>query len=546
MKTKITLTIFACLGLLLISNAENLVKIQTTSSGGFYAFGSFPGQLTFPNGEIIGNKFSDSEGYFLAKFDSLGNTQWVKHLKSYTINCIGHCSGIGLCTDQADNIYITASFDDTLRFDSTHAIIPSSSLNAFVAKYDSNGVFIWAKGAQGTALSEGVDIETDSMGNVYTTGVFGAGDFAFDSLPLLPDRSYAWNIYMAKFDSAGTCLWQRPLHGGGTGDGSNHQVYSITADNKGNSYILGYFGGFFSGGLRFGNFSLPSTRRIFEIFVAKCDPWGHPLWLTKVNGMDASDFPEQITVGDSNNLYFTGFLTHTAQFGTLPNVSTNHQDVFIARYDSLGNAQWVRQGSPTLFATNGGRGIALDPVGDIVTIGQFYNYIEFPPFPPIFLGPGFLVKHNPDGIALCISTSNLDFEDISIDPVGNVFTISGHASLFGHSDITVSKWGNSCNHLWDIIIYHDISVGIEDLQNDMAVAVFPNPTMDVVSIELPGQRNEFVTIALYDFLGKPLQKESFFYTNYPIEMDLNNVENGVYLLKIVTEKAEQFKRIVKI
>jgi len=530
MKTKAIVTILAILGITYFSKAQDDLKIQATSKGGIYAFGFFSGQLTFNTGDFIGDKYSSNEGYFLAKFDSLGNTKWVKHIKTMSLFCEGLCPGIGLCTDNSDNIYITADFRDTIEFDSTNLMVNSIGVETFIAKYNSEGNFVWAQKPITSNGSQGVDIDTDSSGNVYVTGIYTKGSLTFDSLTPLYDSSYDANIFIVKFDSGGNGLWLKQLHGGSVGNGSSHEVYSITTDNIGNSYIVGYFGGTFGGTLYFGNLSILSSGTDFEIFVAKCDPIGNPVWLKKVNGLAGTDFPEQIAVDDSSDLYFTGFFDLTAKFGSLPTLTAATRDIFITHFDSSGNAQWVRQASPNNSNYgNESKGIAVDQAGNIFTIGYFTDSVEFPPLSPISIisGNGFLVKHDKLGSALCINNAQLDFEDISIDPNGNIYTISGDAGMFGGNNVTISKWGNNCDHLWDKTITHDYN-GIEESQYLVTANVFPNPTSGIITIEIIGPIKQRATMEVYNLSGQLIIKEELNHGKQTLQLDLTKSNHVVY------------------
>jgi hypothetical protein len=74
---------------------------------------------------------------------------------------------------------------------------------SFIAKYNGNtGIGQWAKilGNPGT-YDEVTDMVTDSKGNLYVFGNQGGG------MPACSDTMVNPNLFFAKYDSNGTCLW---------------------------------------------------------------------------------------------------------------------------------------------------------------------------------------------------------------------------------------------------------------------------------------------------------------------------------------------------
>ncbi|MEM8997639.1 MAG: hypothetical protein AAGF23_22845, partial [Acidobacteriota bacterium] len=82
----------------------------------------------------------------------------------------------------SSDVYLAGSFQGTQDFNhslGTATLQSSGFSDAFVAKYDSSGQFLWAGAIGGVSEWERVgDIEIDSLGNVYVWGNFrGTADF---------------------------------------------------------------------------------------------------------------------------------------------------------------------------------------------------------------------------------------------------------------------------------------------------------------------------------------------------------------------------------
>lgn len=85
-------------------------------------------------------------------------------------------------------------------------------------------------------------------------------------------------------------------------------------------------------------------------------------------------------------------------------------------------------------------------------------------------------------------------------------------------------------------------VGLQYLEGQFMVNVFPNPTSEILTIDL-GELYESSLVTLTDLSGKIIQFNSF-HTKEQIEMELNE-SAGVYLLHIETEAGKSVIRIVK-
>ncbi len=334
----------------------------------------------FNNCDDIVNPNSTNEGYFLALIDSSGYTLFTRHIRTQAaISSYGIYPGVGLCRDNQDNVYLTGNFIDSILFNDTSSLNAPTMFQTFIAKYDYTGNLLWAAMPSGCHESKGIDVALDMNGNLFNAGTFRIGTFTFDTLPPLNWSGEFEDIYLVKFDNAGNAQWLQQLY---TNNGST-TLFSITTDSLGNSYLIGKYGDFYGTcTLHFGDLIMTKNSDWFEIFIAKCDPFGEPVWLKSINNLTGSDTPEEIVADDLGNIYITGNFGLTSQFGLLPPLIAKTYDVFIANYNYSGDAIWVKQASPFNEGyQNFSKGIDIDSYGNLLTIGEFSDTIEFPPFP---------------------------------------------------------------------------------------------------------------------------------------------------------------------
>src|SRR4051812_41244899 len=105
---------------------------------------------------------------------------------SFSVGSSGVDYGTGIGTDAAGNVYVAGTFQGKVDFkpgSGTSYLTDDGKGSAFVAKYDKNGAFKWARkiATQTQSFASapvGVSgrVAVDSAGNVYTTGTFNTSD----------------------------------------------------------------------------------------------------------------------------------------------------------------------------------------------------------------------------------------------------------------------------------------------------------------------------------------------------------------------------------
>ncbi|MDD3577798.1 MAG: SBBP repeat-containing protein, partial [Candidatus Cloacimonetes bacterium] len=199
-------------------------SIATDSNGNSYVTGSFEGTAVFGSTTLASSGQSD---IFVAKMDSNGNWLWAKKAGGSSYDY-----GYGIAVDSSGNSYVTGNFSDSAVFGST-TLTSSGDYDIFVAKIDSNGIWLWAQKAGGSNYDYGYGIAVDSSGNSYVTGYF-SGSASFGSTTLT--SSGYEDIFVAKIDSNGIWLWAQKA-----GGSTYNYGYGIAVDSSGNSYVTGIF-----------------------------------------------------------------------------------------------------------------------------------------------------------------------------------------------------------------------------------------------------------------------------------------------------------------
>ena len=176
------------------------------------------------------------EDVFIAKYDSTGNLLWI-----HGIGGADQDWGYAVAVDASNNIYVTGTYAMyAIHFTATDslAISSSSATNSFLAKYDANGNFLWARSGA-CSYSKSASVATDASGNAIVSGFFN-GTIDFSSTVLNGGSS---NLFFVKYSPTGNVIWAKA--------GVSSSICTTNAmkcDAAGNIYATGKI----SNGITFG------------------------------------------------------------------------------------------------------------------------------------------------------------------------------------------------------------------------------------------------------------------------------------------------------
>jgi len=360
----------------------------------------------------------------------------------------GNGKACSVKTDNSGNIYIAGNFMGTIDFDpsaSTATLQAFGNSDIYLAKYDINGNYIWAKLIGGTsALDYAKCIALDNSGNIYMTGSTD-GNSDFDpSASVATLSTSVQQMYFAKYDNNGNYVFAKILQASGGNEG-----LGITVDNAGNIYITGNK----TGQTDFD----PSGNTVYlnnignsDTYLAKYDNLGNYQWAMNL-GSNLNDYGYSITCDANNDILIAGEFRNVINFdpiggsstGTL--VSNNQGDGFVAKYLSNGNLVWAQKIGGTSV-----RNIALDGQNNIFICGEYRNGGDFDPSASTFSisesgnGGSFVAKYDNNcsfnwakgftGPSSEVATS------LATDASGNVYA---GGQFFGTSDFDPTAGTNT-------------------------------------------------------------------------------------------------------
>ncbi len=234
------------------STVVGIRAITADSEGNAYFTGFYNHSATigpFPVEAI--NQFSD---IYVTKITGSGIYEWVNIAQGANYDVAE-----AICVDNQQNVCITGTFIDSIQFGTDRLL--TSGKDAFIAKMNSSGNWLWAKQGRTTKtipenLSIGTSVSADNNGNVYATGyLMGTSILGADTII----SNGHTNAFMIKLDPKGDFVWVNHSTTKGNSAGA-----CIVPDNSGNCYATGYF----SNITTFGDQVLPWSGSS-DIFIAK-------------------------------------------------------------------------------------------------------------------------------------------------------------------------------------------------------------------------------------------------------------------------------------
>ncbi|MBA3828468.1 MAG: T9SS type A sorting domain-containing protein [Taibaiella sp.] len=178
-------------------------------------------------------------------------------------------------------------------------------------------------------------------------------------------------VFVSKYDPAGNLLWFR-LDNAGTAVGTSTLTnYScgngIATDNAGNAYVAGnYLDAIYSTGT--------GVVALQDAFIEKYSGTGTRLWQKRF-GNSTNDATTGIASDVSGDPYIIGNYGGNLTIGGTALPAADYTDIFIAKFDTSGNAIWVTNASGH---ADFGNAIAVDNTDTTIAIaGSFNNTAKF-------------------------------------------------------------------------------------------------------------------------------------------------------------------------
>ena len=270
----------------------------------------------------------------------------------------------GIATDTSGNIFTTGQFRGTATF-GTISVTAAGVEDMFVSKQDAAGNFLWVFAGGGSGPDFGYDIVTDQSGNCYVTGTYH-DQANFGGVNLNSTGIGDYEIFTLKLNASGTLQWVKSAGGSGYDVGRGIAISGAQL----------FVGGNIEGSVSFGNVNANGFG-LYDIFVASYNLNGGINWVS-VAGGTGYDIANGVCADAAGNAYLTGYFQNTATFGssTLTNTGNFLTDIFVTKVNASGTFQWAqRGGNPN--DDDIGRAIDCDASGNVYAAGEYRGTATF-------------------------------------------------------------------------------------------------------------------------------------------------------------------------
>lgn len=538
------------------NNHSHSTSIATDLQGNVYVAGFFGDNIDFDPGIGTATLTAVFQNIFIAKYDSTGAYKWA-----FSIGQYGGNATPSLAVNNT-GLYITGEMIGTVDFDPSAAVanLTANGADIFLAKYDFNGNYMWAKNMGGNAIDVAKAVAVDNLGNSYITGYF-SDSVDFDpgaGVALLVSGSLQ-DILFAKYDSTGGYVWAHSI-GSNTSSGSGQKV--ILSDSNNHIYISGYFGGS-------PDFDpSPSVAVVTSVniddFLAKYDTSGNFIWAGAISSsFTGGNLISEIQVYTNPNfsteyLIVTGSFRNITDFDLTTGINNfssagTSQDLYIAKYDQSGNFISLR--TLTAGTSIGPRGISfqIDTVGSIYLTGTYYGTTDFDPDANLvnLTSNGnsdiFFAKYDSSGAYLWVKGIGGTYIDepskIALDNANNQY-LTGFftGSMDANPDMGSALLSPSQSENFLIGKYIELPTSILNSHalNYENIITYPNPSKDFVFFS-ESFNQEKLTVKVSNTLGQPVI-ETVTSSN---KININSLARGVYLLKIMVKNKSYYGKFIK-
>ena len=271
--------------------------VAVDGSGNVVVTGYYYGTVDFGGGAI--SSINGSTDIFVAKYSPNGSYLWAKSYGGTNTDMAR-----AVAVDGNGNVVVAGYFWGTANFGGG-SLTSFGSNDIFVAKYASDGSYVWAKQFGGTGADYAYGVAVDGAGNVLVAGTF-ANTVDFGGGALTASTS-GGDIFLAKYTPSGGYLWAK--HFGGT-SAFGSVAYAVGVDSNGNPLLTGWINDF----VNFGGGPLTAPLNSYDIFVAKFNSAGDYQWAKRA-GAEGSDYGNSVAADSGGNVLVAGYFTTSADFG---------------------------------------------------------------------------------------------------------------------------------------------------------------------------------------------------------------------------------------
>lgn len=262
-------------------------------------------------------------------------------------------------SDTSGNIFITGNFDGIASINDSNVIASGFPLNSpifnhdfFISKVNPLAKTEWVRIYGNNENEQVIAIETDKQGNLFIIGENSDGSS-------IGQTSFSeYGCFLMKMNQNGNPLWTLKLS-----SGSNYVSLSNLKVVNDEVYISGKY----EKNLDVGNINLSTGANAnYSVFIAKINRiTGQVIWARNTPPVAINDMAPI----DNGELLIAGYIDKTTNFGNYTISNVGFSDAFVAKLNSNGIFEWVKQYGST--GHDKSMGITVDNLNNVYLAGTY-------------------------------------------------------------------------------------------------------------------------------------------------------------------------------
>lgn len=512
---------------------------------------------------------TSEQDIYVAKYDITGNHIWSFHLGGDDDE---HNFVKDIATDTEGNIFITGFSDGWIDFDPsevTDSIKDGTESMFFLAKYNSDGEYLWAHGFGNDAMAGsmiGWGLALDSVdGSIYLLGQINDDvdlDPSAETAILSTDRHS--DMFLVRYSNDGAYLGASLFtYPGEYGTGGPEKV---RVDAERNVYICGYYNGIFDMDPSGEVHSIGASENYdYNGFLAKYNEAGQYQWAISL-GSDMSDYVRNIRILDGN-LYAVGDFMDTVDFDP-SEASYELQSIamessgYLAVYDTDGvfrSAMGIAGQQIELnYSGSNMWDVNMDKLGDIYLTGSFFGSADFDPSEETALMSStggisdydmYVAKYDSDinyQWSFHVGGNSQDRGFFVCPTDGGELIAMGYFDGYCDFDPSVEEEWISNNGGHDIFLawylaFSTAGIGDDPVSDRGKIRIYPNPVQDNLNI---ASDRLIDRIGIYSLDGKLIQSHKL--NKSAAVINLQELPPGIYLISLHQSDNTQFRKFLKV
>ncbi len=287
----------------------------------------------------------------------------------------GETNSAGIAVGRTGDLYWAGTFDGRIQFGGL-AYQSVGSPDMFLARYQEDGTLEWFRHA-GIGVEGGNGaIFPVSVDTDTNNNVYIIG--TFQGIVTLGNRTMTSvsekDVFLLKYSETGNFVWVAQASGAGPGDEA--VAVAAAVDSVGTTYVVGEFKGSISFEGTTALQSEPANNPGVDIFLARFNVNGRADWVKQIGGPN-EDMAGGIALDTEGQPVVTGSFSG---FGILDAsttiTATGASEMFVAKYDTTGELLWSKQAGGANLTSLQVNGVATGPNGASVVSATFEGEIE--------------------------------------------------------------------------------------------------------------------------------------------------------------------------